>query len=188
MIDPARELPLAKFVVGTTDDVNRAVAAAISAFETFGQTGKAERIDLLKRILAIYTRRGRDLAYVMSRELGAPIRLTTDYMINVGRVHLEEIIHVLEEQNLEMLRGSTRIRREPIGVCALITPWNAPITQILSKVAPALAAGCTMVLKPSEVSPFSAYILSPWPDCRARVSHCCCRCCRQALRQSAFLC
>lgn len=160
VIDPATEKPLAEITMGSPKDIDRAVAAAHAAFETFSVLGKADRIDLLKGVLAIYMRRAPELANVMTREMGAPIRRTTDYMINVGRIHQEEIIRILEERAFETRRGTTRIRREPIGVCALITPWNAPITQILSKVAPALAAGCTMVLKPSEVSPFNAHILA----------------------------
>lgn len=160
VIDPATEKPLADIAMGSGKDIDRAVTAARAAFDTYSVLSKSEKIDLLKRVLAIYTRRGRELAYVMTREMGAPIRRTTDYMINVGRIHQEEIIRLLEQRDFETRRGSTRIRREPVGVCALITPWNAPITQILSKVAPALAAGCTMVLKPSEVSPFNAHILA----------------------------
>lgn len=160
VIDPAHELGLAEIALGSATDVDKAVGAARRAFPEFSRSDKAARIDLLHRILERYLERGCELAHVITREMGAPIRRTTEYMIPVGRRHLEEIIAVMNATDFVHRRGGTCIRREPIGVCGLITPWNAPILQILSKVAPALAAGCTMILKPSELSPLNAVILA----------------------------
>src|SRR5262249_6733703 len=126
------------------------------ALPAWSATSVAERVALLKRVLAIYERRYDDFAELMRREMGAPITFARNGQAVRGPAHLNALIEVLERFEFEEQRGSTRVVLEPIGVCGLITPWNWPINQIVVKIAPALAAGCTMVLKPSEYSPLSA--------------------------------
>ncbi len=160
VIDPATEEAFTQIAVGSEEDVNRAVAAARKAFETFGQSTKEERLALLGRILEEYNKRYEDIAQALSREMGAPISRARDSQAYTGRAHLEAAIKALEDFSFEEKRGTTVVFREPVGVCALITPWNWPLNQITCKVAPALAAGCTMVLKPSEISPVSGIIFA----------------------------
>lgn len=160
VIDPYSEQPFADIAMGEAKDVDLAVAAARQAFRGFARSLPAERRNLLKRILAVYESRLDELARLLSVEMGGPLRRTRGYQVEAGREHLREIIRVMDHYPFRERRGGTLILREPVGVCGLITPWNAPIGQILSKVAPAIAAGCTMVLKPSEVSPLSAILLA----------------------------
>jgi aldehyde dehydrogenase (NAD+) len=134
------------------------VKAARKAFATFSLTSREERIDLLERILAEYQKRFGDIADAITEEMGAPASLAQRAQAPIGIGHLSTAIAVLKNYKFEEDRGPTRIVKEPIGVCGLITPWNWPINQIACKVAPALATGCTMVLKPSEVAPFSGYL------------------------------
>jgi len=158
VINPATEESAGVISMGTASDVNRAVAAARRAFDSFSQTSREERRALLETILKIYKKRYNDVAQAISVEMGAPKKLAQGGQAGIGVGHLSAMIDVLKSFEFEERRGSTRLVLEPVGVCALITPWNWPINQVAAKVVPALAAGCTMVLKPSEFSPFSAII------------------------------
>jgi aldehyde dehydrogenase (NAD+) len=160
VIDPATEETYAQISLGGKADVDRAVAAARRAFETFSQTSKGERLDLLKRILAAYKSHYDEVAEAISREMGAPINLARRAQAAIGVGHLSKMIEVLEHFEFEHLEGTTLIAREPVGVVGMITPWNWPINQITCKVCPAIAAGCTMVLKPSEIAPMDALIFA----------------------------
>lgn len=160
VINPATEEAFTRISMGSAADVDRAVAAAKAAFPAFSRTGKAERLALLKQILKCYHARVGDIAAAVSAEMGAPIDMARDSQAWMGIAHLEATIKALEAFEFEEQRGQTRVVREGIGVVGLITPWNWPLNQIVAKVAPALAAGCTMVLKPSEVAPINALIFA----------------------------
>ncbi|WP_312798612.1 aldehyde dehydrogenase family protein [Tianweitania sp.] len=160
VINPATEEAFTTIAVGAKPDVDRAVSAARAAFATFAFTSKTERLALLRRILEAYNDRYEDIARTVSLEMGAPLAFARDSQAWVGRAHLEATITALDRMELTEQRGTTLVTREPVGVCALITPWNWPLNQIVSKVAPAIAAGCTMVLKPSELSPVSGIIFA----------------------------
>ena len=160
VIDPATEQPYATISGGTAADVERAVAAARAAFPAWAAAPVAERIALLKRVLEIYKRRYEDMAQAISHEMGAPITWAREAQAYAGQGHMEATIAAAEAFEWEVQRGTTRILREPVGVCALITPWNWPMNQIVCKVAPALAAGCTVVLKPSEIAPMSGLLFA----------------------------
>ena len=160
VIDPSTEEAYAQISLGGKADVDLAVAAARKAFETFSQTTKAERLDLLKRILAAFQARYKDVAEAISREMGAPTKLAMNAQAGIGVGHISKMIEVLEAFEFEHLEGTTLIAKEPIGVVGMITPWNWPINQITCKVCPAIAAGCTMVLKPSEIAPMDAIIFA----------------------------
>ena len=158
VINPATEEVCGHISAGSAADVDKAVKAARKAFETYSQTTREERIDLLQRVLAEYQKRFPDVAAAITEEMGAPVSLAQRAQAPIGMAHLATGIEVLKNYKFEEDRGPTRIVKEPIGVCGLITPWNWPINQIACKVVPALATGCTMVLKPSEEAPFSAII------------------------------
>jgi len=158
VIDPATEQVAGHISLGSAADVDAAVDAARRAFPAWMRTGREERINLLERIATEYGRRHNDVAEAIISEMGAPWDLAEGTQTAIGLSHLQAAIDALKDYRFEELRGTTRIVREPIGVCAFITPWNWPINQIVCKVVPALAAGCTMVLKPSEIAPFSAVI------------------------------
>jgi aldehyde dehydrogenase (NAD+) len=160
VIDPSTEEPFTQIALGGRADVDRAVAAAKAAFPAFARTTRAERLELLRAILDEYNKRRDDIADALSREMGAPRKFAYERQSARGTAHLAKMIEVLEAYAFEAVEGSTLIAREPIGVVGLITPWNWPINQIVAKVAPALAAGCTMVLKPSEIAPLNAIIWS----------------------------
>ncbi len=160
VINPATEEAFTEISVGSSADVDRAVAAAKGAFPAFSATPMTLRLALLKRILDAYNDRIEDLAQAVSNEMGAPLSWAREAQTWAGRVHLEATIAALEKFEFESQRGTTRVVKEAIGVAALITPWNWPLNQIVCKVAPALAAGCTVVLKPSEIAPISAIIFS----------------------------
>ncbi|CAG4897677.1 aldehyde dehydrogenase family protein [Paraburkholderia gardini] len=160
IVDPATETPFERLALGGAEDVDRAVAAARRAFPAWSGTVVAERVALLKRVLQIYERRYDEFAEAMRREMGAPITFARNGQAVRGPAHLNALIDVLERFEFEEQRGSTRVVLEPVGVCGLITPWNWPVNQIVVKIAPALAAGCTMVLKPSEYSPLSALLFA----------------------------
>lgn len=160
VIDPATEEASGVIALGTTGDVDRAVAAARAAFPAFAATGREERLALFGRIAEAYQARYSDLAAAVTAEMGAPAWLAQKAQAALGLAHLNTAAEILKSYPFEQVQGTTLIAREPIGVCGFITPWNWPINQIMCKVAPALAAGCTMVLKPSEVAPYSAYILA----------------------------
>jgi aldehyde dehydrogenase (NAD+) len=158
VINPANEEVCGHISMGSAEDVDRAVKAARKAFETWSCTTREERLAVLERIVVEYQKRYEDVAKAITEEMGAPAWLAQRAQAAVGIGHLQTAIEVLKTYTFEEDRGSTRIAKEPIGVCGFITPWNWPINQIATKVAPALATGCTMVLKPSEVAPFSGYI------------------------------
>ena len=160
VIDPSTEEAYTAISVGSSEDVNRAVAAAKAAFSAFSQTTKAERLALLRKILEVYNERYEDIAQAVSHEMGAPITWAREAQAWAGRAHMEATIKALEDYEFGELRGATMVVKEPIGVCALITPWNWPLNQIVCKVAPAIAAGCTVVLKPSEIAPISGIVFS----------------------------
>ena len=160
VINPATEQPITSIALGGADDVDAAVAAAKDAFESYSRTSKQERLDLLDSIIADYSRRMGDLADIISQEMGAPLALARAAQAPAGLGHLGTARAVLERYEFEQELGTTLVVREPAGVCGLITPWNWPLYQIACKVAPALAAGCTMVLKPSEVAPLNAVLFT----------------------------
>ncbi|MGA8439306.1 MAG: aldehyde dehydrogenase family protein [Candidatus Sulfotelmatobacter sp.] len=160
VVNPANEEPIATISLGRAEDVDRAVTAAKRAFESYSETSVSDRLALLRRIVEIYRAKMEQIAETISLEMGAPISLAQKAQAPAGLGHLLEAVKVLESFNFEELQGSTLMRKEPIGVCGLITPWNWPMNQIVCKVAPALAAGCTMVLKPSEIAPLSAYLFA----------------------------
>jgi aldehyde dehydrogenase (NAD+) len=160
VIDPATEAPIADIACAAEADVDRAVAAARAAFPAYAATTRDERIALLERIDAGFAQRKEDLCQAMSREMGVPIAAARNIHYPSGPAHIRETVKVLRSFEFDSPRGTTLVTREPIGVCALIAPWNFPINQVMCKVVPALAAGCTMVLKPSEVSPLSALVIA----------------------------
>jgi aldehyde dehydrogenase (NAD+) len=160
VINPATEQVAGHIALGSEADVDRAVKAARKAFASYSQTTRAQRIDLLQSILAEYQKRFGDIAAAVTEEMGAPANLAAKAQAPIGMGHISTAIEVLKNYTFEEDRGPTRIAKEPIGVCAFITPWNWPLNQIACKVAPALAVGCTMVLKPSEIAPFSAQIFA----------------------------
>jgi aldehyde dehydrogenase (NAD+) len=158
--NPATEEVCGTIAVGSAADVDRAVSAARRAFASWSLTSREERLDVLQGILAEYQQRAGDLAAAITEEMGAPTSLAGGPQVGLGLGHLNTAIELLKGFTFEEQRGSTLIVREPIGVCGLITPWNWPMNQIAVKVFPALATGCTMVLKPSEIAPFSAQIFA----------------------------
>ena len=160
VINPATEEAIATISLGTAADADKAVAAAKRAFESYSETAIGERSALLQRITAVYKAKIEEMAEAISLEMGAPTSLSRKAQAPAGLAHLSETLNVLEHFKFEELNGSTLMRKEPVGVCGLITPWNWPMNQIVCKVAPALAAGCTMVLKPSEMAPLSAYLFA----------------------------
>jgi aldehyde dehydrogenase (NAD+) len=158
VINPANEEVCGTISMGDVADVDHAVMAARRAFATFSQTTREERIDLLERIAVEYQKRYADMAAAITEEMGAPGWLAQRAQAAMGIGHIQTAIEVLKNYKFEEQRGTTLLVKEPIGVCSFITPWNWPVNQIACKVAPALATGCTMVLKPSEIAPFSGYI------------------------------
>ena len=164
VIDPSTEEAYTKISIGSKADVDRAVAAAKAAFPAFSKTTKAERLGLMRNILDAYNARFEDIAQAVSQEMGAPIGLAREAQAWAGRGHMEAAIAALEAYEFTEQRGTTMVVKEPIGVCALITPWNWPLNQIVCKVAPAIAAGCTVVLKPSEIAPISGIIFAEVMD------------------------
>jgi len=158
VINPATEEVSGVISMGGAKDVDRAVAAARRAFDSYSRTTPAERQALMERILTAYKAHYEEIVQAISIEMGAPITLSKGAQAGVGVGHISAMIDVLKNFKFEEMRGTVRLVQEPVGVCALITPWNWPINQVAAKVIPALAAGCTMVLKPSEYSPFSAIL------------------------------
>ena len=151
---------MARIGAGTAEDVTRAVVSARKAFNSFSQTSKQERVELLTEVRNLYKKRFNDIAEAIREEMGAPGHLAFGAQTAVGLGHLKTAIRVLEQFEFEQQREKFLIRYEPIGVCGLITPWNWPINQIVSKIAPAIASGCTTLLKPSELSPISAHVIA----------------------------
>jgi aldehyde dehydrogenase (NAD+) len=160
VINPASETPFASVSLATAEDVDAAAAAARAAFPLWSQSSVDERIDVIENILAGMTDRVTELAGAISSEMGAPMSLASTAQVRAGMAHFRTIIELLRNFSFEEIRGSTNIVKEPVGACGFITPWNWPLNQIGCKVAPAIAAGCTMVLKPSEEAPVNAYIFA----------------------------
>lgn len=160
VINPATEEAFTRIALGSAEDIDRAVKAAASAFPAWSQSSREERLLLLRRILEIYNSRWDEIAEAVSTEMGAPLAFAKSAQVWAGQVHLEATIKALEDFHFVEQRGTSRIMREAIGTVGLITPWNWPLNQIVCKVAPAIAAGCTMVLKPSEIAPVSGLIFA----------------------------
>ncbi|MDR5774483.1 MULTISPECIES: aldehyde dehydrogenase family protein [unclassified Caballeronia] len=160
IVDPVTEELTGKLAMGTAADADRAVAAARAAFPAWSATSREERIALLERVIERYRARLDDLADAVRREIGAPIALCKHLQAPIGLAQLQAALETLRHFEFETNHGKSDVRREAIGVAALITPWNWPLNQITAKVAPALAAGCTIVLKPSEIAPFDAVIFA----------------------------
>lgn len=160
VVNPATEQSVGSISLGSDIDVDRAVAAARKAFNTYSLISAAERVALLQRIVEVYRQRLPNLAKIISSEMGAPISFATDIQAALGLAHFEQAILTLQNYRFERPLGTAVVTREPIGVCGLITAWNWPINLIASKLAYALAAGCTVVLKPSEIAPLSAMALA----------------------------
>ena len=158
--NPATLEQCATISLGNNADVDNAVAAAKAAFETFSQTSVEERAALLDKIAEIYMSRIGEIAEAIREEMGAPISLASTAQAYAGLAHITEAAKILRNFSFSEDLGAHRVVKEPIGVCGLITPWNWPMNQVTCKVAPALAVGCTMVLKPSEVAPLSSYIFT----------------------------
>ncbi len=159
-LSPATGSPCATLALGTATDVDEAVRAAHAAFPAYSQTSVPERLALLDRVVAGLRARTEDLAQAISLEMGAPIAFARSAHVSSGLAHFLTARRILADYPFETWRGSTGIQREAIGVCGLITPWNWPLNQVACKLAPALAAGCTVVLKPSELAPLSADLLA----------------------------
>ncbi|WP_280461975.1 aldehyde dehydrogenase family protein [Nocardia carnea] len=160
VVNPATEEVAGKVAAGSAADVDAAATAARAAFPAWAASTVAERLDLFRAIGAEYQKRTADLAAALTEEMGAPAGLANGFQVDLGAGHLQQAIEVLQNYRFEEQRGATLIVKEPIGVCGLITPWNWPMNQIAVKVFPALATGCTMVLKPSERSPFTGQIFT----------------------------
>ena len=165
--NPATEQVCGKIALASAADVDKAVKAARKAFASWSQTSREQRLQVLQRIAEQYQKRAGDLAAAITEEMGAPASLANGYQVGLGLGHLSTAIELLKTFRFEEQRGATLIVKEPVGVCGLITPWNWPMNQIAVKVFPALATGCTMVLKPSEVAPFSAQIFAEILDAAA---------------------
>ena len=160
VINPATEQVCATISIGSAADVDKAAAAARAAFASFGRTTREERIEIMAALVEAYQKRYNDIADAISEEMGAPTKLAVEAQAATGIGHLATALEILKSYEFEEIAGNSRIFKEPIGVCGMITPWNWPINQITCKVAPALAVGCTVVLKPSEVAPLSGYLFT----------------------------
>ena len=160
VLNPANEEVIGKIAMGSAADVDRAVIAARDAFDTYSQTSVEERLALLGKIVEVYQSKYDEIAETISSEMGAPLTLSKAAQAATGLGHFAQAIEILQSFEWEETKGRTLIRKEPIGVVGMITPWNWPINQISCKVAPALAAGCTMVLKPTELAPLNAMLFT----------------------------
>ena len=160
VLNPANEKVIGQVSLGTPHDIDSAVIAARNAFNFFSQTSVEDRLTLLERIIEVYESRYDEVAETISLEMGAPISLSKNAQAKSGLTHFRQSIEVLHNFRWEERSGSTLIRKEPVGVVGMITPWNWPINQISCKVAPALAAGCTMILKPTEIAPLNAMLFA----------------------------
>ena len=164
VINPATEQPVGVISLGAKGDVDKAVAAAKKAFPSFSRTSREERLALLEAIVQAYQKRYDDIANTITSEMGAPLWLAKQAQAATGLGHFMQAMELLKGYKFEEQKGKHVIVKDPVGVCAFITPWNWPINQIACKVAPALAAGCTVVLKPSEVAPLNACLLAEIMD------------------------
>ncbi|PWJ73585.1 aldehyde dehydrogenase (NAD+) [Pseudaminobacter salicylatoxidans] len=164
VINPADEQPFAVISLGSSADVDKAVAAARQAFENWSRTGREERLAYLEKLLEVYKKRMPEMSKAISSEMGAPMKLATEAQASVGAYHIKNFIRELKEfefeHQLSEIAPNDRIVHEPIGVCGLITPWNWPMNQVTLKVVPAIAVGCTVVLKPSEIAPMSSMLFA----------------------------
>lgn len=160
VVNPATEEEVAQVAAGSEGDIDSAVSAASYAFESYSRTTRGDRLELLENLLAAYRRRLTEIAAAMTTEVGIPKTFSEGVQAKIGERHVQAIFNALADYMFEEDWGTTRIIREPIGVCGLISPWNWPMNQIMVKVAPALAAGCTMVLKPSQYSPLSSLLMA----------------------------
>lgn len=160
VINPTTEKAFASIAMGTAEDVDAAANAARAAFPAWSQTSREERLAILDKILAGIKARAEDLAQAISAEMGAPISFARTAQVGTGLAHFATARQILSNYEFEEARGTTLVVKEPVGVCGMITPWNWPLNQLACKVAPALATGCTMVLKPSEIAPISAMIMA----------------------------
>ena len=160
VINPATEKAFATISLGNGDDVDSAAKAAKSAFDSWSNSSIEERKEIISNIIGGLKSRSDEMATAISSEMGAPMGLSKTAQVGSGLGHFMNVLSILENFEFEEIRGTTKIVKEPAGVCGFITPWNWPLNQIACKVAPAIAAGCTMVLKPSEIAPISAYILT----------------------------
>ena len=160
IINPSDESVIGTLNVGSQQDIDKAVEAAKAAFSSYARTSVAERLDLLKEIRNQFENRFEDFVEAITKEMGAPVKLSRNAQAAVGMNHLKTAIRVLEGHKFEYPFNGYIVRHEPIGVCGLITPWNWPINQTISKLGPCLASGCTAILKPSEISPLSANIIA----------------------------
>src|SRR4051812_24309548 len=164
IVNPATEEIFAQISLGSRVDVDRAAKAARRAFATYSVTSVEQRLCWLQKIIEGFRARLPELARMMTQEMGAPITFATQRQATVALFHFEEAARVLANYKFEQRMGNGIVRREPIGVCGLITPWNWPLNQVASKVGPALATGCTVVLKPSEIAPLSAMLFAEIVD------------------------
>src|SRR5687767_7503896 len=160
VVNPATEEAMYEVALGSKADLDKAVAAARRAFLTFSQTSREERVALLEKIIEVYKGRMKDIGAAVSDEMGAPLPMAERLQAGAGLGHLSSTLEVLKGYHFEENVGTAVVLREPVGVVGMITPWNWPLNQIACKVAPALAAGCTMILKPSEFTPSSALIFA----------------------------
>ena len=167
VINPCNEDPCAIISLGSKEDTNAAIKSAKNAFETWKETTKEDRLNYLEKLLSVYKKRSREMAEAISLEMGAPMDWATEVQTASGRSHLEDFILRLKNFKFDEHfneKSNNHISYEPIGVCGLITPWNWPINQIALKVVPALATGCTMILKPSEIAPISGMLFAEMID------------------------
>ncbi len=164
VIDPATEEVCAVISLGDQADTDAAVAAARAAFPAWADTPLEERVALVKKLREVYMARREDMSEAMRMEMGAPVDLARNSQWGCGTWHLDGFLEALEEFEFEYAMGADRMRKEPIGVCGMITPWNWPMNQVFLKAIPALLVGCTMVLKPSEVAPLSSIVFAEMMD------------------------
>ena len=160
VINPANEEIIGHVTAGTKEDIDKAVAAAFQAFTSFQYTSKDERIELLNNIISEYENRYDDFVQAITEEMGAPLWLSEKAQASTGIKNIHETLDALKDYQFEKPEGDYTLIKEPIGVIGMITPWNWPMNQITTKVSAALAAGCSMVLKPSEISPYCAMLLA----------------------------
>jgi len=160
VINPANESIVGHVTAGTKEDIDSAVKAASNAFETYQFSSKEDRIEILNNVIAEYENRYQDFVDTITEEMGAPLWLSSKAQASTGIKNLNETLDALKEYQFEKAEGDYILMKEPIGVVGMITPWNWPMNQITTKVSAALAAGCTMVLKPSEISPYCAMLLA----------------------------
>ena len=160
VVNPATEEVVETISLGTAQHVDMAVSAARSAFASWSETSPAERLDYLRKIIEVYQSRTEELAQTVTKEMGSPVSFSRFFQAPMAIAHMQETARVFEGYSFEEMRGTTLLRREPIGVAGLITAWNWPLNLIISKLSAALAAGCTVVVKPSENAPLSPILLA----------------------------